>query len=113
MKELKRSSLIILRKPVLTCRKAELAFFVSLSIRVFLNEYHDSQGSRGKGGGERGGGGARVGGATYLTLLYHFHLLHRPLDISQVIAAERSPLRIAGSQTQTRNLWFFLPEVAK
>ena len=37
---------------------------------------------------------------------YHFHLLHRHLDISQVITAESSPLYIASSQAQTRNLWF-------
>ena len=47
MKELRRSSLIMLRKPALTCRKAELTLF--FSIRVFFHEYHDSQGSRGRG----------------------------------------------------------------
>ena len=48
MKALRRSSLIILQKFVLTCRKAELAFFVSFSVRVFLHEYHDSLGIIGK-----------------------------------------------------------------
>ena len=38
--------------------------------------------------------------------LIYFHPLHRQLDISQVITVESSPLRIAGSWTQTRNLWF-------
>ena len=35
----------------------------------------------------------------FLTPPYYFHTLHRQLDISKVIAAESSPLRIAGSQT--------------
>ena len=35
-----------------------------------------------------------------------FHLFHRHLNISQVIAAGSSTLRIAGSWTRTRNLWF-------
>ena len=37
---------------------------------------------------------------------YHFHSLHRHLDISWIIAAESSPLRIADSQARTENLWF-------
>ena len=39
------------------------------------------------------------GEAIYLTSLYPFHLLHRHIDIDQVIAVESSPLDIAGSQT--------------
>ena len=35
MKELRRSSPIILRKSVLTCRKAELAFFVLFCFFLF------------------------------------------------------------------------------
>ena len=46
------------------------------------------------------------GEAISLTPLYHFQPFHRQLDISQVIAAESSPLRIAGSRPQTRNLCF-------
>ena len=46
------------------------------------------------------------GEAISLTPLYHFHPLHRHLGVSQVIAAEISPLRIAGSRTQTGKLWF-------
>ena len=42
----------------------------------------------------------------FLSPLYHFHPLHRHLHISKVMAAESSPLRIAGSWTQSRNLWF-------
>ena len=41
-----------------------------------------------------------------LTPHYHFHPLHRHLDISQVITAESSPLHIGSSWTQTGNLWF-------
>ena len=40
------------------------------------------------------------------TPYYHFHLLHKYLDISQAIAAESSPLHIASSRTQTGNPWF-------
>ena len=41
-----------------------------------------------------------------LTLHYHFHALHRHLDISQAITAESSPLHIGSSRTRTGNLWF-------
>ena len=41
-----------------------------------------------------------------LTPHYHFHPLHRHLDISRAIAGESSPLHITSSWTQTRNLWF-------
>ena len=41
-----------------------------------------------------------------LTPRYHFHLLHRHIDISRVIAAGSSPLHIASSRTQTGNVWF-------
>ena len=46
------------------------------------------------------------GEATSLTPLYHFHPLHRHLDISQPITAESSPLHIASGRTQTGNVWF-------
>ena len=36
---------------------------------------------------------------------YHFHPLHRHLNISRTITAERSPLHIGSSWTQTRSLW--------
>ena len=39
------------------------------------------------------------GGATSLTHLYHFHLLHRHLDISLAITVESSPLCIVSRQT--------------
>ena len=41
-----------------------------------------------------------------LTPHYHFHPLHRHLDISQAITVESSPLHIGSSRTWTRNLWF-------
>ena len=44
--------------------------------------------------------------AISLTPLYHLQPLHRHLNISQVITAERSPLHIASRRTQTGNLWF-------
>ena len=41
-----------------------------------------------------------------LTPHYHFHPLHRHLDISRAITAESSPLHIGSSRTRTGNLWF-------
>ena len=38
----------------------------------------------------------------------HFHPLHRHVDTSWVIAAENSPLCIAGSKKRTWNLWYTL-----
>ena len=46
-------------------------------------------------------------GGGYL-LIYHFHPLYRHFDIIWVIAAESSPLRIAGSQNRTWDLWYML-----
>ena len=46
------------------------------------------------------------GEAISLSPLYHFHPLHRHLDISRAITAESSPLHIASSWTWTGNLWF-------
>ena len=40
-----------------------------------------------------------------LTLLYHFHLLHKYLDFSRAITAESSPLHKTYNWTQTSNLW--------
>ena len=85
MKELKRSSFIILRKSVLTCRKAELAFSVSFFYQDLFSRISSFTGQQGKGE------------AISLTRLYHFHALYRRLDTSQVIAAESLPLGIAGS----------------
>ena len=41
-----------------------------------------------------------------LTPHYHFHTLHRHLDISRAIAVEGSPLHIANNRNRTGNLWF-------
>ena len=41
-----------------------------------------------------------------LTLHYHFHTLHRHLDITRAITAETSPLHIGSNWTRTGNLWF-------
>ena len=41
-----------------------------------------------------------------LTPHYHFHPVHRHLDISRAITAESSPLHIGSSQIRTGNLWF-------
>ena len=41
-----------------------------------------------------------------LYAFYHFQPFHRHLDISQVVAAENSPLRIVKSRTRTENLRF-------
>ena len=41
-----------------------------------------------------------------LTPHYHFHGLHKHLDISLAITAESLSLYIGSSRTRTRNLWF-------
>ena len=75
MKELRRSSPIILQKSVLTCRKVELAFLVFF-IWVFFYKYSRFKGQQGKGE------------AFSLYPFCHFHPFHSHLDISRVIAAE-------------------------
>ena len=81
----------------LSC-KANWLFSASFDF-FFLSEFsftniHDSQDTRGRGGG------------IYLTPPYHFHPLHRHLDISWAITAESSPLHITSSRTRTGNVWF-------
>ena len=49
-------------------------------------------------GTTEGGGG----GGAFLTPIYHFHPLHRHLDISRAITAESSSLHIASDRTRTR-----------
>ena len=73
---------------------SEYFFFFFFSIWIFFHEHSRFTGQQGKGEG------------IYLTPLYHFHPLHRHLDISRAITAESSPLHIAGSRTRTGNLWF-------
>ena len=64
------------------------------SIWVFFHEHSQITGLQGKGEG------------ISLTPHYHFHPLHRHLDISRVITAESSTLHIASSWTWTENVWF-------
>ena len=81
------------RNKIVMRTKLQQAFFF-FSIGVFFHEHSRSTGQQGKGEG------------IYLTPLYHFHPLHRNLDISRAITAESSPLHIAGSRTRTGNVWF-------
>ena len=97
MKESRCTSPIIHRKSVLTCCKAEFAFlFCFFSIWLFFHKYSRLTGQQVK---EK---------AVSWYPFYHFHPLHRQLDIIRVIAAESSPLRTAGSPTWTENLWYTL-----
>ena len=64
--------------------------FVFFSIWVFFHEHSRMTGLQGKGEG------------ISLTPHYHFHPLHRQLDISRAITAESSPLHIASSRTRNR-----------
>ena len=68
-----------------------LSFF---SIWVFVHEDWQITGQQ------------RKGDSISLTPHYHFHLLHRHLDISRAITAESVPLHMASSQTRTGNLCF-------
>ena len=73
--------------------------FFFFSIWVFSHDHSRITGLQGK---EEG---------ISLTPHYHFHPLHRQLDISRAIAAESSPLHIACSRTRTGNLW--LPSASR
>ena len=64
------------------------------SIWAFFHDHSQFTGLQGKGEG------------ISLTPHYHFHPLHRHVDISRAIAAESSPLHIASSLARTGNLWF-------
>ena len=79
------------REFVLTCCKAYLLSFF-FSIWLFFLEYSRFTGQKMKGE------------AISLYPFYHFYPLHRHLDISWVIAAEGSPLRITGSRNRKWNL---------
>ena len=68
----------------------QISFFLS---GIFYTNIHESQDCRRRGGG------------ISLTPHYHFHPLHKHLDISWAITAESSPLHIASSRTQTGKLW--------
>ena len=72
----------IIRKPVV----------FDLSFLSWIFTIHKTEGGEGK--------------AISLTPLYHFYPLHRDLDISPVITAESSPLRIVSFWSRTGNLGF-------
>ena len=74
--------------------KRLIVFLIFFSIWVFFHEHSRITGLQGKGEG------------ISLTPHYHFHLLHRHLDISRAITAESSPLHIGTSRTRTGKLWF-------
>ena len=67
---------------------------VLFSVSVFFHDHLRITGLQEKGRG------------ISLTPLYHFHPLHRHLNISRVTTAERSPLHIACDPTKTENPWF-------
>ena len=71
--------------------KFTIIFF---SMWVFFHNHSRITGLQGKGEG------------ISLTPHYHFHPLHRHLDIGWVIMADSSPLPIGISRTRTGNLWF-------
>ena len=75
-------------------RLCHRCFFFYFSIWVFFHDHSRITGLQGKGEG------------ISLTPHYHFHPLHRHLDISRAITAESSHLHIASSRTRTGNLWF-------
>ena len=68
-------------------------FFCFFCFLVYFHKYSQFTGQQ------------RKGESISLTPLYHFHPLHRHLDISRVITAESSPLHIAGRQARTKNHW--------
>ena len=82
-------------------RRVKQIFFC-FSIWIFIHDHSRTTGLQGKGDG------------ISLTPHYHFHPLHRHLDISRVITAESSPLHIGSSRTRTfgfqaqvaNQLWF-------
>ena len=91
-------------KPFPLTQKNKISFFCSFcfdlfcflfvfSIWIFFHKYSQITGLQGKGEG------------ISLTPHYHFHPLHRHLDISRVITPESSPLHIASSRDRAGNLW--------
>ena len=69
------------------------------SIWVFFHEHSRFTGQQGKAED------------IYLTPVYHFHPLHGHLDISWVIAADSSPLRIASIASAQRKELLIAPFV--
>ena len=78
-------SLLLYCYSILALNKMRFFF----SIWVFFHAHSRSTWQQGKGEGN------------YITPLYHFHPLHRHLDISREITAESSPLPIAGTQLES------------
>ena len=68
--------------------------YLFFSIWVFFHNHSRITGRQEKGEG------------ISLTSHYHFHPLHRHLDISRAITAESSLLHICSIRIQTGNLWF-------
>ena len=97
IKDSRRSSSTYTKSLFLHVVKHNLRFlFLFFSIWFFFHKYSRFTGQQVKGE------------AISLYPFYHFHPLHRHLDISWVIAAESSPLRIAGCRNRTWNLWYML-----
>ena len=67
---------------------------IIFSVWVFFHEHSRITGLQGKGEG------------ISLSPHYHFHPLHRHLNISRAVTSESLPLRIASSRTRAGNLWF-------
>ena len=72
----------------------KLSMYLFFPSWVYFHDYSRITGLQGKGED------------ISLTPHYHFHTLHRHLDISRVITTENSPLHIASSRTRIGNLWF-------
>ena len=71
-------------------KKIGIFFFIC----IFCHEHSQFTGQKGKGE------------AISWTPPYHFHRLHRLLEISGAIPAESSPLHITSSRSLNGNLWF-------
>ena len=85
-----------------TYSRTYLYLFVCLFVFVFLFFFYVGFLSRTFTNHRTAGEGEGIS----LTPHYHFHRLHRHLDISRAITAESLPLHIASCQTRTGNLWF-------
>ena len=74
--------------------RLQMLFYYYFFPMSFFQEHSQFTGQQGKGE------------AISVTHFYHFHSLHRHLDITRAITAESSPRYIACSRTRTGNLWF-------
>ena len=83
------------RESALTCFKV-----IVFSVCFFFTNIHDSLNGRWRG--------RHISSYPFCHSFLSFLLSSQHLDISWVIAAESSPLRIAGSQNWTWNLWYTL-----